>query len=57
MDLHVFPILIPPPSSLSIPSLWVFPVYQPWALVSYIQPGLVAFQIFVTGGMNKHLKV
>ena len=25
MDLHVFPIPIPPPTSLSIPSLWVFP--------------------------------
>ena len=31
MDLHVFP----------IPSLWVFPVHQPGALVSCIQPGLV----------------
>ena len=31
----------PPPASLSIPSLWVFPVHQPWALVSCIQPGLV----------------
>ena len=35
------PILIPPPTSLPIPSLWVFPVHQPWALVSCIQPGLV----------------
>ena len=35
MDLHVFPIPIPPPTSLPIPSLWVFPV--PWALVSCIR--------------------
>ena len=37
----MFPILIPPPTPLPIPSLWVFPVYQPRALVSCIQPGLV----------------
>ena len=42
MDLHVFPIPIPPPASLSARSLWVFPVHQPWALISCIQPGLVA---------------
>ena len=36
MDLHVFPIPIPPPAFLPIPSLWVFPVHQPWALVSCI---------------------
>ena len=41
MDLHVFPISIPPPTSLSTRSLWVFPVYQARALISCIQPGLV----------------
>ena len=41
MHLHVFPIPIPPPTSPSTWSLWVFPVYQPRALVSCIQPGLV----------------
>ena len=40
MDLYVFPIPIPSPTSLSIPFLWVFPVHQSWALVSHIQPGL-----------------
>ena len=41
MDLHVFPIPIPPPTSHPTPARWVFPVHQPWALVSCIQPGLV----------------
>ena len=41
MDLCVFPIPIPPPTSISTQSLWVFPVHQPWALVSCIQSRLV----------------
>ena len=41
MELHVFPIPIPPLTSLSTRSFWVFPVHQARALVSCIQPGLV----------------
>ena len=41
MDLHVFPIPIPPPTRFPTWSLWVFLVYQPGALDSCIQPGLV----------------
>ena len=37
MDIHVFPIPIPPPTYLSTRSLWVFPVHQVRALVSCIQ--------------------
>ena len=36
MVLHVFPIPIPPPTSLSIRSLWVFLVHQVRALVSFL---------------------
>ena len=46
MDIHVLPIPIPPPTSLSTRSLWVFPVHQVWALVSCIQ---------ATGSLNKIL--
>ena len=41
VDLHVFPIPIPPPTSLSTRSLWGFPVHQAQALVSCTPPGLV----------------
>ena len=41
MELHVFLIPIPPPTSLSTRFLWVFPVHQVRALVLCIQPGLV----------------
>ena len=41
LSLHVFPIPIPHPTSLSTRSLHVFPEHQVRALVSCIQPGLV----------------
>ena len=43
MDLHVFPILIPPTTTHSTRYHMVFPVHQARALVSCIQPGLVIF--------------
>ena len=41
LSLHVFPIPIPPPTSLSTRYLQVLPEHQVRALVSCIQPGLV----------------
>ena len=41
MELHVFPIPIPPPTTRSNRFLWVFPVHQAQALVPCIPPGLV----------------
>ena len=53
----------PLPTSLSTPSVWVFPVHQPWALVSCIQPGLVVcftldsnlFQCYSLRSSHPHL--
>ena len=46
MDLQVFPILIPHPTSLSTRFLWVFPVHQARALVSCIQPHLEYLHLY-----------
>ena len=40
-SLHAFPIMTPPPTSLSTRFLWVFPAHQARTLISCIQPGLV----------------
>ena len=51
MDLHVFPIPIPP----SHLPLHLIPVHQPQALVSCIQPGLVI--CFNKTSFNKYKKI
>ena len=53
MELHVFPIPIPPPTSLSTRFLWVFPVHPARALVSCIPPGLVILIIDATESKSK----
>ena len=47
MDVHVFPILNPPTTSLPIPPLWVIPGTNPEHSASCIEPGVAIYFIYV----------
>ena len=53
MELHVFPIPIPPPTSLSTRFLWVFPVHQAGALLSEITPPEAWYSILFFNQVRK----